>query len=389
MRTSAAVSRISRRIVTTAAATAVCAGVLAPALAAPAQADPLGAAKGRLAEAVASAHGGPVVYQFGPDFRLPMVTADGRAYDMATDSRLVVIPGASHSRLVSQLLSDSSGRCEGNPNAVAGDGTRQNAELYGPVEAWQRMGSPAIAINANFFDVRAQAAGENWSKSGCSSPMGAYYDAHPDTHSAASIFDLGSRYYVGKEGLSDGAGKVWSPLSTFVIGDSFLGMPTDANFDIRDADSVQSNRAAEQLVNQLEFSGKSFVAFGGLKLRAPGQEFQFVDNPVRRAARTAIGYNTAADELYVFQGGSNESDGFSIGNVQDLFRALGSDKAVVLDGGGSSAMVLSKNAGLTWAGQGINAGIAPAGACAEVPGAYCSDGEGRRVPGWLGLRTAR
>ncbi|MFE3291947.1 phosphodiester glycosidase family protein [Rhodococcus sp. NPDC059234] len=389
MRISATAARITRRIVTTTAATALCAGVLAPVFAAPAQADDFAGAQARLNAAVAASGGAPLAYQFGRDFPVPMITAAGQAYDMPTDARLVVIGRASHSGLVSQLLSDSSGRCEGNPNAVTSDGMRQNAEVYAPVDAWHRMGSPAIAINANFFDVRAQGAGTNWSQSGCSSPLGAYYDAHPDTHSAASIFDLGRRFYVGKEGLSDGAGKVWSPLSTFVIGDGFLGMPTDANFDIRDADSATRNNAAEDLVNQLEYSGRSFVAFGGLKIRGPGPDFQFVDNPIRRAARTAVGFNTSRDELYVFQGGSNEADGFTIGNVQDAFRALGSDRAVVLDGGGSSALIVNKDAGITWAGQGINAGIAPAGSCAQVPGAYCSPGAERPVPGWLGLRTRR
>ena len=44
--------------------------------------------------------------------------------------------------------------------------------------------------------------------------------------------------------------------------------------------------------------------------------------------------------MYVFQGGSYTPD-----QIQDLFRGLGSDTAILLDGGGSSAIVLRRDAG--------------------------------------------
>lgn len=47
------------------------------------------------------------------------------------------------------------------------------------------------------------------------------------------------------------------------------------------------------------------------------------------AARTALAYAKQKDEMYIFQGGNYTPD-----NIQDLFRGLGSDTAILLDGGG-------------------------------------------------------
>ena len=52
--------------------------------------------------------------------------------------------------------------------------------------------------------------------------------------------------------------------------------------------------------------------------------------------------------MYVFQGGSYTPD-----KIQDLFRGLGSDTAVLLDGGGSSAIVLRRDTGGMWSGAGV------------------------------------
>ncbi|QBJ95118.1 hypothetical protein ERC79_03455 [Rhodococcus sp. ABRD24] len=359
--------------------------------AAPAAADAFSDARGRLDGAIAGSGGGPVVYQFGPDFRLPMQRVDGSVYDMDTDSRLIVVPGASHSPLTSQLLVDrevgDAARCESNVTALAG-GIRQTSEVYAPVDAWHRMGRPAIAINTNFFDVRPQADGTTWAHSGCSSPLGTYYDTHLATRSL-DFTKFRDRYFVGSEGLSDGAGQVWSPLSTFfIVDDNVLDIPRPVTFELHDAEGPFSNEATKRRVDQLEFGGREFTAFAGVKLRGPGGDFEFVDNPIRRAARTAIGYDSDRDRLYIFQGGSNGAGGFTLGNVQDLLRALGVDKAVGLDGGGSSALVMNKVAGIPWAGQGINAGIPPVGACPQAPDAYCSPGAARPVPGWLGVQMA-
>jgi hypothetical protein len=89
------------------------------------------------------------------------------------------------------------------------------------------------------------------------------------------------------------------------------------------------------------------------------------------AARTALAYSRARDEMYVFQGGSYTPD-----QVQDLFRGLGSDTAILLDGGGSSSIVLRRDTGGMWAGAGV-----PRGSC-DTRQVLCDSRE-RGLPSWL------
>ena len=89
------------------------------------------------------------------------------------------------------------------------------------------------------------------------------------------------------------------------------------------------------------------------------------------AARTAIAYARDRDEMYVFQGGSYTPD-----QIQDLFRGLGSDTAVLLDGGGSSSIVLRRDTGGLWAGAG-----SPRGSCDTM--AVLCDARERALPSWL------
>ena len=75
--------------------------------------------------------------------------------------------------------------------------------------------------------------------------------------------------------------------------------------------------------------------------------------------------------MYVFQGGSYTPD-----QIQDLFRGLSSDTAVLLDGGGSSAIVLRRDTGGMWAGAG-----SPRGSC-DTTQVLC-DARERALPSWL------
>ena len=102
----------------------------------------------------------------------------------------------------------------------------------------------------------------------------------------------------------------------------------------------------------------------------PGETGQLND-PGPSAARTAIAYARDKDEMYVFQGGSYTPD-----QIQDLFRGLGSDIAVLLDGGGSSAIVLRRDSGGMWAGAG-----SPRGSC-DTMQVLC-DARERALPSWL------
>ncbi len=320
-------------------------------------------ARDQLAQAISTTRGTYLVYNFGPGFPAPMLDASGKWYEMVSGGRLMVIKGASQ-RLSPHLLVDThqgaQARCERTPGARTAEGLPQSAETYAPQQAWQVLGQPAIAINANFFDVRPQLGG-SWKVTGCSSPLGAYVDNTGD-FGRANMAVTGTLAYAGKQALS-GGDEVWTALSTLILpvrGAPYLVAPKDDHdYDV-----------AAPVISSLLDKGTKFVAVSGLKLLAPGDIGQLND-PGPSAARTAIAYTADKDEMYVFQGGSYRPD-----NIQDLFRGLGSDTAILLDGGGSSAIVLRRDSGGMWAGAG-----SPRGSC-DTMQVLC-DAMERALPAWL------
>jgi hypothetical protein len=323
------------------------------------------AASGRdlLAGAIANTRGSYLVYNFGGGHPAPMLNAAGNWYEMDSGGHLMIIKAAS-SRLTPRLLVDShrgfQARCERDPRARTGEGLWQAAETLSPLQAWQALGQPTIAINANFFDVRGQQGG-SWKTTGCSSPLGAYVD-NTRGQGRANTAVTGTVAYAGKQGLS-GGGEHWKALSTMVLpvgGAPFVVPPrTPDDYD-----------AATPVVQGLVDKGARFVAVAGIGLLSPGDTDQLNDGGPS-AARTALAYVKDRDEMYVFQGGSYTPD-----QIQDLFRGLGSDTAVLLDGGGSSAIVLRRDTGGMWAGAGV-----PKGSC-DTRQVLCDSRE-RALPSWL------
>ena len=108
-----------------------------------------------------------------------MLNAGGGWYEMSSGGHLMTIKSrvaAARSRdCWSTPTTGYQGRCERDPRARTGEGLWQASEIYAPLQAWQALGQPTIAINANFFDVRGQKGG-SWKSTGCSSPLGAYVD---------------------------------------------------------------------------------------------------------------------------------------------------------------------------------------------------------------------
>jgi hypothetical protein len=317
----------------------------------------------RLASAIANTRGSYLVYNFGGSHPAPMLDASGRWYEMTSGGHLMIIKSASQ-RLTPRLLVDThsgfQARCERHPGARTGEGLLQASETYSPLQAWKVLGSPTIAVNANFFDVRGQKGG-SWKSTGCSSPLGAYIDTTRG-HGRANTAVTGTLAYAGKQALS-GGDEVWTALSTMILpvaGAPFVVSPAAPN----DYD------AATPVIQGLVDKGTRFVAVSGLGLLAPGDTTQLRDGGPS-AARTALAYSRTRDEMYVFQGGSYTPD-----QVQDLFRGLGSDTAILLDGGGSSAIVLRRDTGGMWAGAGV-----PKGSC-DTYEVLCDSRE-RALPSWL------
>ncbi|MFA4081176.1 phosphodiester glycosidase family protein [Mycobacteroides salmoniphilum] len=318
--------------------------------------------------AIANTKGTFLVYNFGGGNPAPFRNAAGNEYTLDNGGHLMVIKSAS-SRLRANLLVDThsgyQSRCESDARARTAEGLWQASETYKPMAAWTTMGKPTFIINANFFDVRGQKGG-NWKSTGCTSPLGAYVD----TANGSANYNkqvTGTRVYAGKQALS-GGDEVWTALATMVFS------PGSAPEVIASAGPKDYGYATGPLEGLMD-KGVQFVAVSGLKLLLPGFTEQLND-PGPAAARTALGYKSATDELMVFQGGSYTPD-----NLQDLYRGLGVDKAIALDGGSSSAIVLRRDAGGMWAGYG-----SPKGNC-DTTYTLCdaAGGVGRALPSWLGF----
>jgi hypothetical protein len=348
-----------RRFVAIAAALSLCAALATTVGAPTARAD----GKSLLAGAIANTRGAYLVYNFGSGFPAPMLNAAGNWYEMSNGGHLMTIKNAS-SRLQPRLLVDShqgyQSRCERTPGARTGEGLMQASEIYSPLQAWQALGRPTIAINANFFDVRGQQGG-SWRDTNCSSPLGAYVD-NTRGQGRANAAVTGTLAYAGKQGLSGGS-ENWSSLATMILpsgGAPYVVMPKgDGDYD-----------SATPVIQKLLDQNARFVAVAGIGLLAPGDTGQLNDGGPS-AARTALGYNRTNDQFYVFQGGSYTPD-----QIQDLFRGLGADNAVLLDGGGSSAIVLRRDTGGMWSGAGV-----PKGSC-DTQQVLCDSLE-RALPSWL------
>lgn len=323
------------------------------------------AARDQLSAAIASTQGSYLVYNFGPGFPAPMVDGAGHGYEMDAGGRLMILRSASKT-LTPRLLADShqgfQARCENTPGTRTRDGLPQDSETYSPTQAWEVLGRPRIAVNANFFDVRPQAAGR-WKQTGCTSPLGVYVD-NTGNLGRTNVAVTGAVPYAGKQALSNGD-EIWTPLSTLII-------PVKAAPYIVAPKGPNDFEPASAEIARLMDNGTRFVAVSGLTLLTPGDSGQLND-PGTPAARTAIAYVGDRDELYIFQGGNYTPD-----QIQDLFRGLGSDTAILLDGGGSSSLVLRRDAGGMWAGTG-----APRGSC-DTTEVLC-DARERAMPAWLGF----
>lgn len=306
------------------------------------------------------------MYRFGASAPMPLKYYQAGSGEANFDADLLVIPRASSFPLTARLLVDkktgSDAKCE-NAGYRAGN-TPQSAEVFTPQAAWERMGRPDVAVNANFFDVRAGVY-----STACTVQMGTYYDSHADNRSAGAG---PNRFWPGTVGLSAGSNTMWES-STMFIQDSRPGQ----RFFIAEPISGYDSPAVRDTAYRLEREGKEYVAFSGGLLR--GQwDFRVGQPAGELRPRTGIGYNRDLDEFYILQGRS-----MSVVHLQEALRAMGSTMALNVDGGGSSTFMVNKGA-VKWAGA--TGGVAPRGTCEHIPNMYCTSRVNRAIPSYLGLR---
>ncbi|WP_144876765.1 phosphodiester glycosidase family protein [Microbacterium sp. 1.5R] len=337
--------------------------------------------------------GTTIVYQADRSHPLPAAHASGEKGVVATTASVIIIPNASGIRKdrprprPGLLPDDHEGeelRCENNANAVVA-GKHQNAELYTPAEAWERMHQPTVLLNANYFEVRPQAAGTKWGTNKCSSPYGMYYDNHPGSSQDPAVH--GGPYFEGLAGFYQDETGESAPLDTlFFIDENSRGPRPTSSFELvtnSDPSSLESvNRAKE-----LESLGEQFTAVSGTALlprAGAGGDLPSPDSRASSTTRIAVGYDRGNDRLLILQGGGYR-DGFTRQSLTAVMRALNSTLAIELDGGGSASVAVSPAAVLF-------RGTSTRSTYLKCEGQVCyspvvqPSGSARPVPAWMTIR---
>jgi Phosphodiester glycosidase len=352
----------------------------------------------------------PFAYQFDDAYRIPVWPDTGTMYSLREPGTLLVIQNATNKlsrranrlndtlpadagplQIVAYLLGDThkgpAKRCEDNSNAVTGVDTKQEAELSTPVQAWGRMGGLEFAINANYFDVRPQRNNQTWQLTQCSVPLGVYYNndlAGPTdgTHNSPNKYLAGPGYFIGPGDRPVAVDTFfWVYRGKHDSGQNKFSMILSPNPDAS---------AAIAEAKRLEAAGDIFTAFSGTGLIPPnkdtiGNPHGGPDSGASPTTRIGIGYNSSQDMLFIFEGGRYR-DGIDRAQLAGIFRSLGAEPAMEVDGGGSAVMMIKK--GRTKWGGGAK-GNEPETSCSNS-GAWCSlptqpDGKARPTPSWLGL----
>ncbi|THJ31055.1 phosphodiester glycosidase family protein [Lampropedia aestuarii] len=326
--------------------------------------------------------GQPSHIYFSSGYEVPMTQpgSNGGNYSSANDASLVVMPFNWQDRqfVVPHLLGDThegdAARCEGNPNAVTSDGTKQIAEILTVSEAWNKMSNDALLLmNANYFDTRAQGNNTTWLNNRCSTPLGMYFDNVPDgptngTHNEPNVLFPGPQNYIGSDGSQIPLDTLfWTTNRNTYIDLIHKGSPTD--------------QAVEEYALDLIKAGYQFIAVSGsgLPLRATSSD-PTPDTGSKDTTRIGLALSDDSNLLYIFQGGAYDN-GFSRLDISNLFNALGVSRALELDGGGSASLALANN-------QFFLKGRSRPDSSCNISGLWCSpvtqpDGSHRPVPSWL------
>ncbi|MBO1361703.1 phosphodiester glycosidase family protein [Acetobacter sacchari] len=347
-----------------------------------------------------------VVYQFDTSHPIPLDTTGSSS--VKTSAWLVTINRAT------KTISSSNGPLEplsfrvyGSPNSAKCT-DNSNAKIDSIPQTWELLPAsmatsilkgknifPTVVINANYFDVRAQGNGITWATNKCSRPLGVFYDNNPGhvnndygSYDGNDQYLAGPPYFIGKT-ISEK-----SPVQSmiFFMGNDYTN-PSSYDSYNRQIDIVENNALTD--LNFKARIGKApynyddarFTAISGAELlpnlsSSSADAGDGPDSGGKSTTRIAIAYKKSTDQLFIFEGGGYTS-GVTRTNLASLFKALGSDVALELDGGGSASVVVNSNQA-RWAGATTTA---PQSGCA-LAGYTCSkptqpDGNARPVPAFF------
>ncbi|BBU99163.1 hypothetical protein AB6H26_01855 [Providencia hangzhouensis] len=277
--------------------------------------------------------------------------------------------------LLGDMHKGKSERCEYNVYATV-DYQHQNAEIYTPYEAWQELDGPLVALNANFFDVRKQAAQTNWKMNRCSSPMGMYYDnvtkgPTQGTHNSPNKYLAGLPYFINPNNYKS------IKLDTMLWLDDVY-----SHRMLIHADSLEAKNV-EQQMKELDRDGFKYIAVSGVGINDRIEDPSITPAYAERGlGRVAMSFNEDENLIYIYQGGDVD-DGLDRRELYGLFKALHVDNAIEFSGGPYAAIAI-KDDSFT-----IYGGIRTKSSCPDNR-VWCSaptneNGQPGATPAWLGI----
>ncbi|EJD6080715.1 hypothetical protein AB7360_03700 [Providencia alcalifaciens] len=328
----------------------------------------------------------PGQYVFGLDkslknhFEVP-IKLGSQSYTVALSGSLLIIPKlVGNVRYVyPHLLGDThegeAERCEYNVYATV-SGEHQDAEIYTPHEAWNKLDQPLVALNANFFDVRRQEAHTDWKMNGCSSPVGMYYDnvtkgPTKGTHNAPDKYLAGLPYFINPNNNKS------IPLDTMLWLDDIY-----SHRMLIHADSLEATNVRKQM-EELNRDGFKYIAVSGVGLNDrmydPSISPTYAEEGL---GRVAMSFNENENVIFIYQGGEFD-EGLDRRELYGLFQALDVDNAIEFSGGPYAAIAIKDDSFTRYGGR------RRASSCNDN-NVWCSEPTNKNrkpsaSPAWLGI----
>lgn len=320
----------------------------------------------KLKKAIDSANKNPVLYFFGRDNQLPMLSEDKITQRTSWQAgSLLIIPLAQKAEfsLIGDFNVRASRRCEKDKDAFIpgpAEAKSQKNEVFFPAPAWGFLNQPLVALSVAFIDIRKQDNGKTWLDTGCANVFGTYIDSFKSppysgtpTPSPDSPFPNYPAYIT-----PDQEDKV---LDAMILESS---ESSDNNYRTRAFVGVQENNdtTGEQAhliyesLQRSETSKGRFSMASGIALFPLNQKSKATGrfSATTRTKRIAVIWSN--NILYILSLGINQSAGVTRKQLQDFLRALDvtnerDDVAIEFFDGPTANMVVRNDDNLTVLGE--------------------------------------